>query len=775
MCALLLSTEKIVRAVNRGQVYELVYKPENTLELALQHLRDALVGLYAASLELLANSSKLLSQNTAAQTIHAILHPGGTESLFKKLDDLETQLGRDVQACQSAWSAAADKRLTGLLHGLDAPITRIDDGVGTLLEIVDWNEQKDILEWISLVPYRKHHDEVKMLRTRNTCEWLLGDDKFREWEKTSLSVILWLQGSPGAGKTYLTSKVIDQIDSLPETCNNEGFAFFYCNRNEEERRKPLSVLRSYVRQLSTAVRSPGHMRKQLRDLYRETIRNGSDLGLDACKQQLLESVNLYLKTTLVLDALDECEPELRGQLVNMIEDLLSKSERPLKVFISSRPDGDIRDRFASLPNIEIQATDNQDDIEKFVNEEIVKHRRWHRISPSLREEVVTTLLGRSGGMFQWAYLQIKELLELQTEQTIRDRLGKLPEDLEGAYDEIYGKIQSRHKYEKAFADRAFKWVMCACKPLGSEELLSAVRLDPDTDNSHLDERVDEGLLLELCNNLLVLDSQREVWRFSHLSVREYFEENHWGLWQAHCHAAKVCLGLLIETHKNPTSKGKPQDIFDLAHPFQKYLRHHWMIHVRSYDVQVTDDEQEADLILARLLRTFLGSPRESSAQYQGWYDQVASERPPWSSALSEVRKEEISPKDVPIFAICRFSFYTLLRDWWDSAEIEVLQINDNGKNLLVLAAIASCKPICKNLVKQGIPVNMVLQSGGYGSALAAAACSGKTETVKFLVQEGAEVNMVLQSGDYGSALAVAVAQAGETATVKFLIQEGAKM
>ena len=67
-------------------------------------------------------------------------------------------------------------------------------------------------------------------------------------------------------------------------------------------------------------------------------------------------------------------------------------------------------------------------------------------------------------------------------------------------------------------------------------------------------------------------------------MTEYFEENYWNLWQAHCHAAKVCLKLLIETYKSPISEGKiessgdehdsePRDIFDLAHPFQKYLRH----------------------------------------------------------------------------------------------------------------------------------------------------------------------------------------------------------
>lgn len=125
---------------------------------------------------------------------------------------------------------------------------------------------------------------------------------------------------------------------------------------------------------------------------------GSDLTFDTCKEQLLESVNLYPKTTLVLDALDECEPDTRFRLLDTIEHLLQNSERPLKIFISSRPDGDIRDRFLSRPNIEIQATDNQDDIARFVNEEIMKHRRWGKISPPLRESIVGTLLNRSQGM-----------------------------------------------------------------------------------------------------------------------------------------------------------------------------------------------------------------------------------------------------------------------------------------------------------------------------------------------------------------------------------------
>ncbi|KAK0701566.1 ankyrin repeat-containing domain protein [Lasiosphaeria miniovina] len=288
------------------------------------------------------------------------------------------------------------------------------------------------------------------------------------------------------------------------------------------------------------------MRRKLRTLYKEMRLKGSDLSFNTCREQLLESVNLYSKTTLVLDALDECEGDSRCQLLEMVDFLLSEAERPIKIFIASRPNADIRDQFLARPHIEIQATDNQNDIEKFVNREIVKHRRWNRFSASLRGEIVKTLLNRSDGMFQWAYLQVKQLLELRTEAAVRDRLGRLPIGLEAAYDEIYAKIAARNQHERILADRAFTWVMCACHPLDSAALLSAVRLDPGGDVS---EEIDEDVLLDICNNLLVLDSQCKVWRFSHLSVTEYFERNHWSLEQAHCHATKVCLLILSEADK----------------------------------------------------------------------------------------------------------------------------------------------------------------------------------------------------------------------------------
>lgn len=203
----------------------------------------------------------------------------------------------------------------------------------------------------------------------------------------------------GTGKTYITSKVIDEIRcSLESNTNDEGMAFFYCNRNEPDRQDPLMVLRSFVRQLSTISNREGFMQKRLRQYYMQARQRASEPTMADCKEFLLEFINLYPKTTLILDALDECDKQKRSLLIEALDYLLEKATRPVKIFISSRPDGDIRDSFKTRDNIEIQATDNRDDISRFVQTEITKHRQWHKMSTELQHELIQTLQDRSQGM-----------------------------------------------------------------------------------------------------------------------------------------------------------------------------------------------------------------------------------------------------------------------------------------------------------------------------------------------------------------------------------------
>jgi hypothetical protein len=202
----------------------------------------------------------------------------------------------------------------------------------------------------------------------------------------------------GAGKTKLVSKV---VDSLTNHSGDEALAYFYCFRGDESRRKPENVLRSFVRQLS-ARKDESILQKPLVQLYKEkeaTAFASGDLTFNESEKLLLQLFQAYSQTTLVVDALDECDPQLRGQLIQAFERLV-RTSRSLKIFISSRRDDDIKLQLEKKANVGISATDNEEDIAKFVAMSIAENRPLRRkpIEDDLEKEIIQVLLDKSGGM-----------------------------------------------------------------------------------------------------------------------------------------------------------------------------------------------------------------------------------------------------------------------------------------------------------------------------------------------------------------------------------------
>ncbi|KAK5636393.1 hypothetical protein RRF57_012105 [Xylaria bambusicola] len=741
MGALLVSIEKVTYLIRRCTVYEVLYGSETTPGEALQDFHRELIKLYAAILRLIALANRL----------------------------------RDV-----------DANLQRLLESLQDPILRTDAKVSDCLKKIDWGQQQKILKWISEVQHGDSHYEEKEKRIQSTCEWLLRHEHYIKWNESSSST------------TILVSRVIDEIlTALKSNPNHEGFAFFYCSRKVTGSQKPLSVLRSFVRQLSTTIINEDSMQERLWDLYSRTDREGSSLRMDSCKCLLLELINIYPKTTLVLDALDECDSRTRSQLMEAFSYFLDNALRPVKIFISSRPDSDIKNWLETWPNVDIQATDNHDDIAKFVESKISRRKRWHKIDRQLRAEIVDTLLKRSEGMFQWASLQIDQLLKLNLEDDIRDRLGKLPTTLENTYKEIYNRIADRSERERQIADRAFQWVMSSCTPLSTKLLIQAISQDPDGDATKPVGNVDEKLLLEICQHFLVIDPRRKVWKFPHLSMREYFEKSHWKPVQTNCLVASVCLVLLLnDTDTQPILRDRVDDS-DLNF----YARHHWMVHVKRHEEGIDGQtEKESDQFngacdrLSALLKRFIGSPTDSSPAYQKWHQGIKNDfneysrqsvgrrypkfnilrSSPFSYSLS-VR--DLEPASSASFAICSFGFYTVLSDWWDKPWTENTRQKDECRSLLELAAMAGSLSVCRRLIDWGIDVNEPLQIGGYGSALAAAVYRGNKGVVELLLQCEVDVNMQLQFGKFGSALPMATADyyGGTPEMIQLLINSGAEV
>ncbi|KAF3063054.1 hypothetical protein CFAM422_010404 [Trichoderma lentiforme] len=760
--------EKVLRLMRHGRVYEDVYLSGGSCNGATENLRDALVELYKGLMELLAYAFVRLNEGQGKQFLRALVSGGEGAKLILTLTEQERKVSMAAQGC----GAVASQEHQTLLKSLDEPMKNVENTVKKLLQKIEDRVLEEALEYISTIPIGEHQQEKREVRTLGTCEWLLNHSRFIEWERSSYSSTLWLQGNVGAGKSFLTSKVIDHLHATrqQEAEYDEGFAYFYCSRSDPERRQTKYILRSYVSQLARVPNHPTMIEKNIYTIYLKARKEKRGLSTIECETALFELINFYSRTILVLDALDECEMDTRETLVRVLHNLVDKGEGTVKVFIASRKEADIEEYLGLRNLIEINTADNKEDIEKYVEEEVAKVSGiWRSVSTEVKEQVKKTIGEKSDGMFRWAYLQWEELKKMRTNQRIRERLGKLPTSLTEAYEEIYLRNE-----EKAILERVVKWVLCARRPLTSDELLMAIRLESNLESLTVSDPIDESTLESICSHLVVLDSQLQVWKFSHASVAEYFENQHksW-IDTAPEDVAILLVSCLIDCYSNwtlPESDDETKEFLvtrpdlenylDPRHPLQRYTRKYWLQHAQN-----TPDQCQETTGLSEILKRFLGAegPQQSSSQqYQVWCRHMSI----WNE-LDSIGHfyDDVMPLEKSIYGICVLGLDKLLKGWWDK-DIDVSQVNSRGLDLLAIAAKYDHDELCSELINRGGDIHKELDSY-HGSAFMEAIAASKVKAAMLLLGKGVNPNQV---GRYTSPLCLAISTAVDL--VELLLKTG---
>ena len=558
----------------------------------------------------------------------------------------------------------------------------------------------------------------------------------------------------GAGKTKLASIAVD--DALSHTLDDEALAYFYCNRNETERNEPAAVLRSFVRQISLS-RTSLALHPTAVETYTSHEATGLSAGLldvEQCLKLLLEYASIYPQTTLILDALDECDAGRRHNLIQCLNTLLKVASNSVKILVSSRADEDIRLQFSSGPRVEIQAKNNSDDIAKYVEERIEKNVQWQqKISANTKALVKERLHEKSDGMFQWAALQVNQLFHLKFERDVKERLGKLPDSLTKAYEELYSQICGEPGSTALIVDRAFQWIVGSCRPLNASTLVAAVCQDSDSsDLSPVD--VDINSLLAACRNLLVVEPTTGYCRFCHLSVQEYFESK-WQPKMTKSKIAKVCLNVLLDPTLNaaqsactdlypcevcdPFSAGhchekyRPDDAqhseIEALKPLMSYARHFWHLHCNEacgYDL--SED-------LFNLIISFFGEPNEPSVAYIRWRD---------SGCCFSDSYDLIELKYSAIFGICCLGFPSVLKHCLAAGFQFINQRDDAGLPLLAATLGAGHPKTATLLIKSGADVNIIWDEWAVNLAK-----DESLRTVEFW--HAVPITLAIQQGDFAMA------------------------
>ncbi|KAL7808655.1 hypothetical protein V8C26DRAFT_423360 [Trichoderma gracile] len=722
--ALLGTVQWFTRIVRRGEIYEALYTTATTNEEATINLYEALLETYIAALELLAQSDTLFESGVARQTLTAILRPDGATGGVKNLAEREQRLDREVQSCEALRSSVSSKQTTdGIdalkkqLDQLSSPLPRIDKSIAGLLSRVEKRELDELMNFISNEMFGTSHVNVSESRLEGTGEWLLASKEFWDWQSIpSSSAALCLKGTVGTGKTYLTSKVIDHVrQTLKVAHHDEGFAFFYCKRSGLSMQNPMVVLRSFVRQLAgKAFDEPGLIQSRLKQICETAKSEGRELGYQDCRNLILQSFNSYSKTTIVLDALDESDISTYN-IGTVLIDLMEQSKKPVKIFISSRPDREYLEKvFGGRSIITVDAGHQQGDIQKFLAENLYSTPFFEQRSPNIQGKIREVFTERGCGMFRWVFLQVRSLKDHISDDAIDSWAHKLPLDLMGTYNQLWKNIQERDEADLALAERAIMWVLCSFEPLKINVLLEAIQYavqGPD-------------LILSLCQDLLTVDE-----------VKGFFESKGWTTWN-------FLNKYLLEDAEDPE--------------VSKFWIKYWGVHMARYDEWLgLAEKEEADPDVAVHLKRFLGSPAEGSHSYRRWakyYPSVIRYR-------------------LPLLAICSYGIYHTLRDWWLGGTITeemALSEIELGYTALEFAVMQKCMPMCRRLIEL-IDIKHPKARRHHTSALREALRKDKTDILEFLIMEAkADVNFA-EGAELSAAQLAAMSQPD---MLQWLIRQG---
>lgn len=203
MAALAGAVQWFTRIVRRGQVYELLYNTKTIDKNAVLNLHETLLDLYIAAIELLVSSDSFFKRGMAKQMLNAILRPEQATELVADLRLKEQKLLQDILTCEASRNATtgkqADEKLKGFLaklNHLSRPLIRIDEGVTNIREMMDKEQLRDLLQFISPEGHGKSHVDIADSRIDDTGNWLIEHEGFRTWQAIpSSSTILWLKGT----------------------------------------------------------------------------------------------------------------------------------------------------------------------------------------------------------------------------------------------------------------------------------------------------------------------------------------------------------------------------------------------------------------------------------------------------------------------------------------------------------------------------------------------------------------------------------------------------
>lgn len=447
-----------------------------------------------------------------------------------------------------------------------------------------------------------------------TCAWIFEKREFSDWLSDRGLNVLWISGRAGSGKTVLSSFLIDALhEFVPTVC------FFFSDEKIISQNTASSLLRGILHQLLEA----NH------HLIIHSLRFFETRG-NAILEEISSLWNIIRSCfddpdlgniVFILDALDECEPSERNQVLRwMMEYFVSSRKKNIKIVLTSRPDIGIQDILDSRSyQLGLESFDTTAEIENDIVR-VIKYEINHM--PALKtwpenqkKQLQARLIANADKTFLWVSL-VLHMLPYQADAS-KDGFYRLLTQMPDGLDNVYSKMLEAIRVSDRHAAKKMLEILVVMRdPPSLRQLnecwairhfhhrLSDFQIQPDMTRT----------ISRLCGNFVHIVDDRCY--FVHQSAKEYLlrrpkiNRNSWfslTLPEANLSLAERCLSVLNLDDFNASNLLSYNDLQSKSvvdeymipqprllrtrlknhsenMPFLRYAIHHWAFHFRESSI-----------------------------------------------------------------------------------------------------------------------------------------------------------------------------------------------
>jgi hypothetical protein len=347
-------------------------------------------------------------------------------------------------------------------------------------------------------------------------------------------------------------------------------------------------------------------------------------------------------------------------------------------------------------------------------------------------------------------MQLQHLCSFTQDADLEAALGRLPPDLQTLYADFYNNISMRPgKLQAVILKNVLCCLLCAQRTLHTDEFLATIQTISSRENDTIS--VSKDLVLEICRNLVIFDSELDTFRFAHLSVREFLEQRaEYSKSASNSLIAEACLWAMLSMCQNPATKKLFSQLGwhakTMSTGFRRlgvYADIYWAVHCK-----LSRDARNSGALKIALEAVFSDHEDRSTSSLALWNDRIQNHPQrltEWSVAtqLDDTIPTKESVSALWLFVACAFDFEEHIENILDRTVLTKQFVNKQGRSHVhVIVRHRSCATLARLLVHDKFEI--ILSKEIVEAALCNPDC-GKEVMRLFFNQGGANMKITKEA------------------------------